>query len=422
MARRTRSLARMYSLFKLRGDGQLAPGDQLPMPLVYQWLWSAARLIAESMVANQNLFSQSARKKRIGLEDAPVRYRVFIAAIGIASFCVAPSATAALAQAVEDFYKGKQIRFIIRAAPGGNYDLYMRLLARHMVRYIPGRPEAIAVNMPGGGGLTALNYTLNVSPHDGTVLTMVTSTAPMDQALGHLKAQNIDLRSLQWIGNVSDENYFLVTSRESGIRTLDDATKRETRLAGAGALDTQQILVAVTNSMLGTKFRSIVGYRTGAEMNLAVERREVDGRSTTNLPALFATRPEGAAAFHPLLQAGLEKSTDFANVPLLRELARTPEQKIVFDFLSRSVSPGRPVATNSKVPADRVAALRRAFDLAMKDAQLLEDAKRQNLDISAWTGVKLQQVVTEILNTPAPDIARIRQAIRAGSSESPRAK
>ena len=373
------------------------------------------------MIANENLFSQSSRKKRIGLEDAPVRYRVFIASIGIA-FCIALSAAAALAEAVEEFYKGKQIRFIIRAAPGGNYDLYMRLLARHMVRYIPGHPEAIPVNMPGGGGLTALNYTLNVAPHDGTVLTMVTSTAPMDQALGHLKAQNIDLRSLQWIGNVSDENYFLVTSRESGIRTLDDATKRETRLAGAGALDTQQSLVAVTNSMLGTKFRSIVGYRTGAEMNLAVERREVDGRSTTNLPALFATRPEGAAAFHPLLQAGLEKSQDFANVPLLRELARTPEQKIVFDFLSRSVSPGRPVATNSKVPADRVAALRRAFDLAMKDAQLLEDAKRQNLDISPWTGVKLQQVATEILNTPAPDIARIRQAISAGSSESPRAK
>jgi len=287
---------------------------------------------------------------------------------------------------------------------------------------MPGNPEAVPVKMPGGGGLRALNYMLNVAPHDGTVLTMVTSTAPMDQALGYLKAPNIDLRSLQWIGNMSDENYFLVTSRESGVRTLEDATKREVQLAGAGALDTQQILVAVCNSILGTKFKSIVGYRTGAEMNLAVERLEVDGRSTTNLPALFATRPDGAAAFHALLQAGLEKSSDFTNVPLLRELARNPEQKIVFEFLSRAVSPGRPVATNSKVPADRIAALRRAFDLAMKDTQLLEDAKRQNLDISPWTGVRLQQVVAEILDTPATDSARIRQAINAGSSEGPRAK
>jgi len=336
----------------------------------------------------------------------------------VAAFvCLVLSTTASLADPVEDFYKGKQVRFIIRAAPGGNYDQYMRLLARHMVRYIPGHPEGLPVNMPGGGGLTSLNYTMNVAPHDGTVVTMITSTAPMDQALGYVKTPNVDLRSLQWIGNVSDENYFIVTSRESGIRTMDDAMQRETRLAGAGAGDTQQILIAVTNSLLGTKFRSIVGYRTGAEMNLAVERREVDGRSTTNLPALFTTRPGGAAAFHALLQAGLEKSREFPDVPLLRDLARTPEQKVVFEFLSKSVSPGRPVATNSKVPADRLAALRRAFDLVMKDEQLLEDAKRQNLDISPWTGNKLQQVVSEVLDTPATDITRIRQAISAGGGD-----
>lgn len=332
------------------------------------------------------------------------------------------AASAAAADPVADFYQGKQIRFVIRAAPGGNYDLYMRLLARHMVRYMPGSPEALPVNMPGGGGLTALNYTMNVAPHDGTVLTMVTSTAPMDQVLGNLKVSNIDLRSLQWIGNMSDENYFLVTSRASGIRTMEDATRREVLLAAAGIADTQQTLIAVCNSLLGTKFKSIIGYRTGAEMNLAVERREADGRSTTNLPALFATRPDGAAAFHPLLQAGLEKSKDFADVPLLRELARTPEQKIVFEFISRAVSPGRPVATNSKVPADRVAALRHAFDLAIKDPKLLEEATRQKLDISPWNGARLQQVVAEVLDTPAADIVRIQQAISAGTVEHSRAK
>ena len=338
-----------------------------------------------------------------------MRYRLVVAAVSVIL-----ATSAATAEPVADFYQGKQVRFVIRAAPGGNYDLYMRLLARYMVRYLPGTPEAIPVNMPGGGGLTALNYTINVAPHDGTVLTMVTSTAPMDQVLGLVKTPNLDLRSLQWIGNMSDENYFLVTSRESGIRTIEDATKREVRLAGAGAGDTQQILVAVSNSLLGTKFKSIIGYRTGAEMNLAVERREADGRSTTNLPALFTTRPDGAAAFNPLLQVGLEKSAEFQNVPLLRELARNPEQKVVFEFLSRAVSPGRPVATNSKVPADRVAALRRAFDLAVKDPQLLEDAERQNLDISSWTGVKLQQVVAEVLDTSVADIARIQQAIKQG--------
>ena len=338
----------------------------------------------------------------------------------VASMVLAVSSAAA--DPVAEFYQGKQLRFIIRAAPGGNYDLYLRLLGRYMVRYIPGNPEAVPVNMPGGGGLTALNYTLNVGPQDGTVLTMVTSTAPMDQALGYAKTPNIDLRSLQWIGNMSDENYFLVTSRESGIKTLEDASKRETRLAGAGAGDTQQTLIAVCNSLLGTKFKSIIGYRTGAEMNLAVERREADGRSTTNLQALFATRPDGAAAFHALLQAGLQKSRDFPDVPLLRDLASHPEQKIVFEFLSRAVSPGRPVATNNKVPPDRLAALRRAFDLTMKDPQFLEEAKRQTLDISPWSGDQLQQVVAQILDAPASEIVRIQKAIAAGGSEQGKAK
>ena len=339
-------------------------------------------------------------------------YRIFLAAASILL-----AATAAVADPVADFYRGKQIRFVIRAAPGGNYDLYMRLLAHYMVRYLPGTPEAIPVNMPGGGGLTALNYTINVAPHDGTVLTMVTSTAPMDQVLGNIKASNIDLRSLQWIGNMSDENYFMVTSRESGIRTLEDAKKGDVRLAAAGAGDTQQTLIAICNSLLGTRFKSILGYRTGAEINLAVERREADGRSTTNLPALYATRPDGAAAFHALLQAGLEKSSDFPDVPLLRDLSHNPDQKVVFDFFSRAVSPGRPVATNSQVPADRVAALRQAFDRALKDPQLLEEAKRQKLDISPWPGQKLQEVVAGILNTPSADIHRIQQAIKAGNPE-----
>ncbi len=142
--------------------------------------------------------------------------------IAVAAILLLP--TPLRAEATTDFYAGKQLRFIIRAAPGGNYDLYMRTLARHMVKYIPGNPKAVPVNMPGGGGLTALNYTVNVAPHDGTVLTMVTQTTPMDQALGRDKALKVDMRKLNWVGNMSDENMFLVTTRASQTKTLDDAT------------------------------------------------------------------------------------------------------------------------------------------------------------------------------------------------------
>jgi tripartite-type tricarboxylate transporter receptor subunit TctC len=320
----------------------------------------------------------------------------------------------ATAEPIADFYEGKQIKFIIRAAPGGNYDHYMRLLARHIVRYIPGKPAAVPVNMPGGGGLTALNYTVNVAPHDGTVLTMVTQTTPMDQALGRDKNLKVDMRSMRWIGNMSDENLSLVTTRQSQTKTLQDATKRETLLAATGAGGVEVIVASVLNSMMGTKFKNILGYRSSPEMNMAMQRREAEGRMTTNLRALFAATSGGASAFNILVQTGLKAAPGYPKVPLLRDLARNPDQKAVLDFISRAMSLGRPVATNQNVPEERVTALRKAFDATMKDREFLAEAKKQGLDVSPWTGAELQRVVAEIVNTPAPQVDRIRQAIKSG--------
>ncbi len=326
------------------------------------------------------------------------------------------------AEAVGDFYAGKQLRFIIRAAPGGNYDLYMRTLARHMVRHIPGKPEPVPVNMPGGGGLTALNYTANVAPHDGTVLTMATQTTPMDQALGRDKNLTIDMRKLNWIGNMSDENLFLVTSRASQTKTLADATKRTTPLAATGAGGVEVIAASVVNSLFDAKFRNVLGYRSGPEMNLAMQRGEAEGRMTTNLRALFGASPKGAADFNVILQIGLRKAPDQPNVPLLRDLAQNPDQKIVLDFISRTMSLGRPVATNQNVPQERVAVLRKAFDATMRDPEFLADARKQDLDISPWTGTELQQVVLDIVDTPAPSAERIRRAIEAGTATQKRSE
>jgi tripartite-type tricarboxylate transporter receptor subunit TctC len=315
------------------------------------------------------------------------------------------------AEAATDFYAGKQLRFIIRAAPGGNYDLYMRTLARHMVRFIPGKPEAVPVNMPGGGGLTSLNYTANVAPQDGTVLTMVTQTTPMDQALGRDKALTVDMRKLNWIGNMSDENLFLVTTRGSQTKSLADATKRVTPLAATGAGGVEVILASVLNNVLDTKFKNILGYRSGPEMNLAMQRGEAEGRTTTNLRALFGGSPKGAADFNVLLQAGLRKAPDQPDVPLMRDLARNPDQKVVLDFISRTMSLGRPVATNQNVPQERAAILRKAFDATMQDGEFLADARKQDLDISPWSGAELQQVVLDVVDTPAQSLARIRRAV-----------
>jgi tripartite-type tricarboxylate transporter receptor subunit TctC len=340
-----------------------------------------------------------------------------ITAVGVVvTALVALTSHAVLADAVEDFYKGKQIRIVIRATPGGNYDLYSRLLIRHMVRFIPGRPAGVPVNMPGGSGLTALNYVADVHPKDGTVLTMVTQTFPMEQALNFNDQLKVDMRRLNWIGNLSDANTFLLTSRASLTRTMDDAKQRETILGVPSIADASAWLTQVTNSSLGTKFKLVAGYNSGPDMNVAMERGQIDGRGTSNPKAMFAGGPEagpdGQPLFNFLLQWGLKKKKDFPDVPLLSELATNAEQKVIFDFVCQVASLARPVATNADVPPERIAALRRAFDTTVKDPEFLAEAQRQGMEISALTGEELQQLVTGIVTAPAAVVEKVRQAVK----------
>src|ERR1700692_805853 len=150
------------------------------------------------------------------------RLRLILAS-ACATALAALAAAPAFAEPVADFYRGKQIRIYIRAAPGGNYDIYSRLLGRHLARFIPGNPSVLPINMPGGGGLVELNYVANVAPRDGTVVTMITQSFPMDQALGLDKNLKVDLRSLNWIGNMSDTNEFFYTAKSPRTKTVHGA-------------------------------------------------------------------------------------------------------------------------------------------------------------------------------------------------------
>jgi tripartite-type tricarboxylate transporter receptor subunit TctC len=321
-------------------------------------------------------------------------------------------AVAAPAEPVADFYRGKQIKIYIRAAPGGNYDIYSRLLGRHVARFIPGNPSVLPINMPGGGGLVALNYVANVAPRDGTVITMITQSFPMDQALGLDKNLKVDLRSLNWIGNMSETNEFFFTAKSSATKTLRDARARETPVAATGAGSIMTQLAAVYNNMLGTRFRVIYGYPSGPDMTLAMERGEVEGRSTSNPQVLGSSKAEVAAKYNFLIQAGLRKLADYEEVPLLRDLAGNAEQQAVFDFISKAVVVARPIATNPGVPPERVAALRRAFDATMADPLFLGEARRENLDIGTRSGEELQAIVAEMLATPPSILAQVAQAIQ----------
>ena len=341
--------------------------------------------------------------------------------MAIAAMLVAASPAAA--DPIAEFYAGKQIRIYIRAAAGGNYDIYSRILGRYLTKHIPGNPNVLPINMPGGGGIVALNYVANVAPKDGTVITMITQSFPMDQALGLERNLKVDLRTLGWIGNMSDSNMYFFTAKSSPTRTLDDARQRETVVAATGLGSIMTQLAAVYNNTLGTRFKVIYGYPSGPAMSLAMERNEVEGRSTSN-PQLLASPGTSAAdimvRYNFLIQTGMRKFPGYESIPLLKELASSDEQRRIFDFISKAVAIARPIVTNDGVPKERIAALRRAFDLTLADPSFLRDAEQQGLEIGAMGGEELTKLIADMLDTPPAVLERVRQVIRIKSAEAAR--
>lgn len=330
----------------------------------------------------------------------------------------------AQANAIEQFYTGKQIRFIIRSKAGGGYDQYSRLLGRHIGKHIPGKPAIVPVNMPGGGGIIAANYVANLAPKDGTILTIVSQGLPIDQALGLNKTLKADMRDFQWIGNLSASNQLLVVWHTSPTKTLEDAKKRETTIGatGAGSVSTQ--MPALLNNALGTRLKVIYGYGDGGDINIAMERGELEGRSTNPWASYRSVTPHYVERkmIIPLIQIGLRKAPELPNVPLLLEQPVSAQDRPAIEFMSKAVMTGRPIATAPGTPAERVTALRRAFDAALKDPDFLTDAQRMRAEIEPMGGEELAALVRDIVTAPPEVIARVKQLIQARSGEAERAK
>jgi tripartite-type tricarboxylate transporter receptor subunit TctC len=329
------------------------------------------------------------------------------------------AAPVARADGVADFYRGKQMKFVIRAGVGGTYDLYGRLLAHHMGRHIPGNPSILPINMSGGGGIRAANYIAEIAPRDGSVLTIVSAGLPVDQGLGLNSSFQADLRRFNWLGNLSSAGQVVVAWHTSPVKTLQDALMREMVVGttGAGSISVQ--IAAVLINMLGAKFKLVVGYPDAQDVNLAMERGEVQGRSSGPWPAFMAATPRYVSdkLIIPLVQVGLEKEPALADVPLLRDLARTADEHEVFDFMSMAVAISRPVATTPGVPADRVAALRAAFDATLADPLFLADAEKQRLDLRPMSGDRLAELVKQVVETPPALREKVKSAIQPKNAQ-----
>ncbi|MQA65199.1 MAG: hypothetical protein GEU76_04745 [Alphaproteobacteria bacterium] len=334
---------------------------------------------------------------------------IVIAGAGIvAGMSAAPDA--AQADAVADFYKGKQMKMIIRSAPGGGYDTYARLLAVHIVRHIPGPPgKMIPVNMPGGGGLQAANYVANVAPKDGTVLTIVSRGLPMYQVTGGDKFKG-DVRKFHWICDLSDSNPLLVTFHTSPTRTIEDAKKRVTLIGATGAGSISVQIPVAYNRLLDARLKVIFGYKGGGDVNLAMERGEVEGRATNNLASWKSTNPEWIRdkKLNFLMQLGLKRDPELPDVPLLIDLVKgDKEREQVARFLTLANVVGRPIAATPGVPAERVAALRKACGDTMKDPAFRKAAGEQRAEIGYQPGEDVQAIITEIVNAPKTLIDRV---------------
>jgi tripartite-type tricarboxylate transporter receptor subunit TctC len=316
-------------------------------------------------------------------------------------------------QSVADFYAGKQIRFVIRSAPGGGYDLYSRLIGTYIVRHIPGKPSMVALNMPGGGGIQAANYMGEIAPQDGTYLTMTGQSLPMDQALGFTPSLKANLSSFGWIGNITDSNILAYTWHSSPVKTMEDAMVREATMGGTGAGSNSTWLPFLYNNLLGTKFKVINGYQSASEVKLAMARGEVEGYGGSAWSAVFSSSPELVRdkLISILVQIGVHKEKDLPDVPLLTDLARTPQDKTILEFITKGMAVGRPVSTTPGVPAERVAALRKAFEETLADPDFLAEAAREGAEINPMDGAALQNIIDDLMSAPQDFKERVKAVL-----------
>jgi tripartite-type tricarboxylate transporter receptor subunit TctC len=321
-------------------------------------------------------------------------------------FVVAPISVGA--QSVESFYQGKTINFIIGYPTAGAPDVYARLVVRHLGKYIPGNPTVIARNMPGAGSILAANHIYNVAPRDGTILGLTAPTLPLEEALGST-ASKYKAAGFHWIGRMATNPNITFIMNTSQVKTIADAFDKVAILGATGRSSTNAVYPTVLNNVLGTKFKIVTGYEGTAAAMLAMERGEVEGHSAT-YDGLKTQHPDWLTTkrVNVVVQYLLKRHPDLPDVPTSVEVARTPEQAMILRVISSASEIGKFVFTTPEVPADRVAALRLAFDAMVKDSDFLAEATKLRVEIDPLPGIELQKIVEEVQNMPPDIVEKVR--------------
>lgn len=329
----------------------------------------------------------------------------------LAALCGLGSVSPACADAIEDFYKGKTLVVATGTGPVGTYAIYGQLIAEHLPRHLPGSPKIIVQAMPGAGGLRAVNHLYNVAPKDGTYMLVVVQTVATDQILQRDGAK-YDARRFNYIGRFADNTPITVVWRATGRASIEALRQQETMTAGTGAASPTDIWPKLLNTIAGTKFKVISGYKSIDDSALAMQRGEVHAMigSLAFFRSGFAPLiREGKASI--IIQYAMARHPDIADVPTAGELAANAEDRTIADFMASSSDMGRSLIAPPDVPVERVAALRKAFDATMKDTEFRREVERRGLELNPASGETLQRLVETTVNV-APAIAeRARKLI-----------
>jgi tripartite-type tricarboxylate transporter receptor subunit TctC len=344
--------------------------------------------------------------------DMPMKVFSLRAPAAVLLLCIA---TPAVAQdSVEQFYRGKSINIYVGSSAGGGYDSYARIVGRYISKYIPGNPTIVPQNMPGAGGNKAAGYAYSVAPKDGTAIGAIFPGSILQPLIGDTAVQH-DPAKFIYLGSANSDVYTCVVRTDAPVKTFKDVLTREMIVGASNEGGTSRDMPTVSNNVLGAKFRIVTGYAGTQEIALAVERNEVHGICGLGYTSLLTIRPDWVerGVVSILVQENVKGSAvlNQMGVPRTVDFAKTAEDRQVLELVYSQGVFGRPYVFPPGVPADRVAALRKAFMAALQDKELLAEAARMKLDIEAISGADVQSMVAKLFATPANIVDRAKQSL-----------
>lgn len=319
---------------------------------------------------------------------------------------------AAPATAQEPNFAGRNLTMIIGFGPGGGYDQWGRIVARHIGKHLPGKPNVVPQNMPGGGSFNAANNIYNVAPKDGSVMAIIARDAPLGP-IGGLGGARFDPLKMTWLGTPTTETNVCFLHSRAKVKSFDDLLKHEAIIGNTGAGTGTYTYPRALNGLLGTKFKLISGFPSSTEVMLAVDRNEVDG-ICESYDSAYGKHPDWfeKGVVNVLFQAGPEPNPEIKNAPYLFDLIKNPEHKQALEFLYAGQGIGRPFVAPPDMPPAVVKVLREAFAATMKDPEFLAEAKKLKLDVHPEDGAKLEALIRRIYATPKNVVDQVSALIK----------